>query len=117
MPHGTGVNQALIAAINIRNFEDKVSRITALAPCLQMNLNGQLNGKLRDPLTILLFYSIMEEVGVTSLYGPDFETDILALCDVPTLGPFFCGQFFTPNPKVTDPYLYEESCKYYEHLF
>ena len=75
MPHGSGVNQALIAAMRAPQFSEKVDQITALAPCLQINDSYFFNGVLKDPLTVQLFYSVLEEVGVTSLFGSNFDVE------------------------------------------
>ena len=45
VPHGSAVNAALVAALRVPEIAGKVERITALAPCLQINTKEFFNNE------------------------------------------------------------------------
>ena len=57
MAHGSGANQALIAALRSPRFADKVDRITTVAPCLQIEQNNFFL-PLKDEISVQMFYSL-----------------------------------------------------------
>lgn len=80
MPHGTGVNETLIAAINMADFNDKVKKIVGLAPCLDVSTNSMVIDS-NEPNTVVTLYALFKSYGISNIFAADYMKNLQAMCD------------------------------------
>lgn len=113
--HGTGVNEALVAAIYTPGFNDKVSKIVGLAPCLDVASSSMFIDT-NEPSTVVTLYALIQSYGVYNIFSADYMRNLESMCSEPGVGEYLCNTYFMPNPMLEDPFLYETGMNYYAHI-
>lgn len=94
------------------DLKETIGRIVGLGPCLKMNIDNHFITE-RDIASADAVQNFINSLGIVYALGPNHEELVAPLCaQVPAL----CDAYFLPNPRENDPYLYEESLKYYQHI-
>ena len=114
IPHSSGVNAAMVAALKVPGLADKVGHVNAMGPCINVNIDEWFL-EMRDTESIKMVYELLASLNVTTLFGPGYYEEIEPICQTPGIGPALCAGIFK-NPDKIKPYMRQQSAKAYRHI-